>query len=99
MSQPALESILQWVRNPAIKTVVLRVCHRHRYPCRRLMDPAKVLAVPMGSQQWVQHFQVHHDGHGHRYPSRPLMDPAKPATEMIAVPRESTQCLYSLNSL
>ena len=39
----------------------------------------------VGSQQWVQHFQVHHDGHGHRYPSRPLMDPAKPATEMIAV--------------
>ena len=36
-------------RNPALTTVVH--CHGHRYPCRPLMDPAKVPAVPMGSTQ------------------------------------------------
>ena len=36
-------------RNPALTTVVHY--HGHRYPCRPLMDLAKVFSVPMGVTQ------------------------------------------------
>ena len=52
MNRPALETIPPWVRNPANHDKgVLSLWHGHRRPCWALMDPAKVLAVPMDGTQ------------------------------------------------